>query len=255
MNAKYRVLLAEDHHLLREGLRLMFCALNEFDVIGEAKDGGEACRLAVSMIPDLIVTDLAMPGMDGIDVIAAIKRRLPHIRIIALTVHQDEEYVREALRVGADGYVLKSASVDELFAAVRAVMQGKRHLSPDVYGCLVDSFVSGRENHAPRPACDRLTARERSVLKLVAEGRTNRQVGVYLHLSPKTIEKYRASLMRKLEICNLTGLVLVAIEMGLIGDPTPAAPVHHANGEAESNGKHRDGDARLDSQISVARGG
>lgn len=217
MNAKYRVLIAEDHHLLRSGLRSMLSAVGEYDVVGEAKDGKEACQLAISLTPDLILTDLFMPGMNGIDAVASIKRRSPHIRIVILTVHQAEEYVREALRAGADGYVLKDASFDELLVGLRAVMQGKRHLSADVYGSLVQSFVAGHESSsAPKTAWELLTARERSVLKLVAEGRTNRQVGQYLNLSPKTVEKYRASLMHKLDICNLTGLVLAAIDMGLI---------------------------------------
>jgi DNA-binding NarL/FixJ family response regulator len=216
VNAKCRLLIAEDHHLLRRGLRSMLSALGDYEVVGEAKDGKEACQQAIALMPDLILTDLSMPGMNGIDAVATIKRRSPQIRIVALTVHKAQEYVREALRVGVDGYVLKDASFDELVAAMRAVMQGKRHLSADVYGNLVQSFVSGRDASTPKSAWELLTARERSVLKLVAEGRTNRQVGQYLNLSPKTIEKYRANLMHKLDICNLTGLVLAAIDMGLI---------------------------------------
>jgi DNA-binding NarL/FixJ family response regulator len=154
--------------------------------------------------------------MNSIDAIATIKHRSPQIRIVVLTVHRAEAYVREALRVGVNGYVLKDASFDELVAALRAVMQGKRYLSADVYGNLVQSFLSGHDATSPKSAWELLTARERSVLKLVAEGRTNRQVGQYLNLSPKTIEKYRANLMHKLDISNLTGLVLAAIEMGLI---------------------------------------
>jgi DNA-binding NarL/FixJ family response regulator len=213
---KYRLLIAEDHHLLRCGLRSMLSALGDYEVVGEAKDGKEACQQAIALMPDVILTDLAMPGMNGIDAVATIKRRSPQIRIVVLTVHKTQEYVREALRVGVDGYVLKDASFDELVAALRSVMQGRRHLSADVYGSLVQSFVSGREASAPKSAWELLTARERSVLKLVAEGRTNRQVGQYLNLSPKTIEKYRANLMQKLDISNLPGLVLAAIDMGLI---------------------------------------
>jgi DNA-binding NarL/FixJ family response regulator len=124
--------------------------------------------------------------------------------------------VREALRAGVDGYVLKDVSFDDLLIAMRSVMLGKKHLSAEVYGHMVDSFVTGREAIAPKNAWDALTARERSVMKLIAEGRTNRQVGQYLNLSPKTIEKYRASMMHKLNIANLTELVLVAIRMGLL---------------------------------------
>jgi DNA-binding NarL/FixJ family response regulator len=216
VNIKYRVLVVEDHDLLRSGLCSMLSAQGEYDVVGEAKDGKEACQLAMTLNPDLILMDLSMRGMNGIDASAAIKRRSPLVRIVALTVHQNEEYVREALRAGVDGYVLKDVSFDELIFAMRAVMQGKKHLSADVYGYMVDSFITGREAVAPKKAWDVLTARERSVLKLIAEGRTNRQVGQYLNLSPKTIEKYRASVMHKLAIENLTELVLVAINMGLL---------------------------------------
>lgn len=216
MTTRIRVLIAEDHDLLRTGLRSMIAAHGEYEVTGEARDGKEACQLAISLNPDLVLMGLAMRGMNGIDASAAIKRRSPQIRIVALTVHQSEEYVREALRAGVDGYVLKDVSFDELVLAMRNVMRGKRHLSPDVYGFMVDSFVTGREAAPAKKAWDLLTSRERSVLKLIAEGRTNRQVGQYLNLSPKTIEKYRASMMHKLEIENLTELVLVAIHMGLL---------------------------------------
>ncbi|WP_346778691.1 response regulator transcription factor [Burkholderia sp. Ac-20353] len=216
MNTKCRVVIAEDHDLLRNGLRSMLCAQGDYDVVGEARDGKEACHLAMTLAPDLILMDLSMRGMNGIDASATIKRRSPHVRIVALTVHQSEEYVREALRAGVDGYVLKDVSFDELLLAMRTVMLGKKHLSADVYGYMVDSFVTGREMPAPRKAWDVLTARERSVLKLIAEGRTNRQVGQYLNLSPKTIEKYRASMMHKLHIANLTELVLVAMSMGML---------------------------------------
>ncbi|WP_416050917.1 response regulator [Cupriavidus basilensis] len=217
MNIKYNVLIVEDHHLLRSGLRSMVSGIGEFNVVGEAKDGREACHLAISLNPDLILMDLSMPGMNGIDAISAIRRRTPAVRIIALTVHQSDEYVREALRAGVDGYVLKDSSFEDLVFAMHAVMQGKKHLSSEMYGNLVESFVSGNDHLASnKNAWDVLTARERSVLKLVAEGRSNKQAGQYLNLSPKTIEKYRASLMHKLGITNLTGLVLIAINMGLI---------------------------------------
>jgi DNA-binding NarL/FixJ family response regulator len=258
---KHRVLIAEDHHLLRGGLRSMLSALGEYEVVGEAKDGREACELAISLLPDLILTDLSMPGMSGIDAIAAIKRRSPRIRIIALTAHQGEEYVREALRVGVDGYVLKDASFEELVVSIRAVMEGERHLSPDVYGSLVESFVTGYDAPARKKPWDLLTARERSVLKLVAEGRTNRQIGLYLNFSPRTIEKYRASLMHKLDISNLTGLVLAAIDMGLIAslakkfyDPSLGAVVPAELHAREPNGTLRDATVKPESQISGTGG-
>jgi len=238
MNNNCSVLIVEDHNLLRAGLRSMLSAQMGYHVAGEARDGREACQLAISLCPDLILMDLSLPGMNGIDAIAAIKRRSPGIRIIALSVHQNDEYVREALRAGVDGYVLKDTSFDDLMTAMRVVLLGKKHLSPELYGNLVESYVSGHEMSTTKSGWDRLTARERSVLKLVAEGRSNRQVGIYMNLSPKTIEKYRASLMRKLGISNLTELVLIAISMGLItslaskycDDDHPAAARHNGNG-------------------------
>lgn len=226
MSAMHRLLIVEDHHLLRCGLRSMLSSLGEYEVVGEAKDGREACQLTISLVPDLVLTDLSMRGMNGIDMVATIKRRLPQVRVVVLTVHKAEDYVREALRVGVDGYVLKDASFEELVTAMRIVMQGKRHLSADVYCNVVQSFVNGRDALAPKSAWETLSARERSVLQLVAEGRTNRQVGQYLNLSPKTIEKYRAHLMEKLGVCNVTGLVLAAIDLGLI------APLRDQHDEA-----------------------
>ncbi len=226
MSTVHRLLIAEDHHLLRCGLRSMLSSLGEYEVVGEAKDGREACHMTISLVPDLVLTDLSMRGMHGIDMVATIKHRLPQIRVVVLTVHKEEDYVREALRVGVDGYVLKDASFDELVTAMRIVMQGKRYLSADVYGNVVQSFVHGHDALAPKSAWETLSARERSVLQLVAEGRTNRQVGQYLNLSPKTIEKYRAHLMEKLGVCNVTGLVLAAIDLGLI------APLRDQHGEA-----------------------
>lgn len=216
VNIKHRIVIVEDHDLLRSGLRSMLCTQGDYDVVGEARDGKEACHLAMTLNPELMLMDLSMRGMNGIDASAAIKRRAPNMRIVVLSVHQNEEYVREALRAGVDGYVLKDVSFEDLLTAMRAVMQGKRHLSTEVYGYMVDSFVTGREVPAPKKAWDVLTARERSVMKLIAEGRTNRQVGLYLNLSPKTIEKYRASMMHKLNIANVTELILVAINMGLL---------------------------------------
>jgi DNA-binding NarL/FixJ family response regulator len=217
MRIKNRVMIAEDHDLLRKGLCSMLAAREEYLVVGEAKDGREACQRAIALNPDLILMDLSMRGMDGIDASAAIKQRSPGIRIIALTVYEREEYVREALRAGVDGYVLKDVSFEELLLAMRSVTLGEKHFSAVVYGHMVDSFVGSRgEAPLPKNPRDTLTSRERSVLKLIAEGRTNRQVGQYLNLSPKTIEKYRASLMHKLDIVNLAELVLVALDMGLI---------------------------------------
>jgi DNA-binding NarL/FixJ family response regulator len=215
----YRIVIAEDHNLLRQGLRSMVSALPDFTVVGEALDGKEAVRLAVSLQPDVILMDLSMPGMNGIEATLQIKQRLPNTRVLALTVYKTDEYVREALRAGADGYVLKDGAYEELVMALRCVVSGKKFLSPDVSGHVVTSFLHRGSTPAKATPWDSLTARERSILKLIAEGRTNRTAAAFLNVSPKTVEKHRASLMRKLGLRNVAELTLVALESGLIEQP------------------------------------
>lgn len=213
----------------------MVAALPDFEVVGEAREGKEAIRQAVALQPDLILMDLSMPGMNGIEATAQIKRRLSQIRVIALTAFKSDEYVREALRAGADGYVMKDASYDELLIALRSVMGGKTFLSPDVSGHLVDRFLSrGQVAPATRP-WDTLTARERSIFKLIAEGRTNRAAAEYLNLSPKTVEKHRASVMRKLGLRNVAELTLVALEWGLIERPGSLSRLSDAGDDPTPN--------------------
>jgi len=223
---QHRVLIAEDQHLLRSALCRMVSELYDYSIVGEAGDGLEAYRLAITTMPDLILMDLSMPGGSGFETIAAIKRRAPQIRIIVLTIHRSEEHVRESFDAGADGYVIKDASFEELVGEMRLVMQGKRTTSLDIFDRWSSS--SNLTPGFPRKAhlWDALTGRERSVLRLVVEGHTNRQVGACLNLSPKTIEKHRASLMRKLGITNVTDLVRIAIEMGVLARPDEARARH-----------------------------
>jgi DNA-binding NarL/FixJ family response regulator len=235
---KHRVLIVEDHHLLRQGLRSMVAALPDFDVVAEAKDGKEAIRQAVAAQPDLILMDLSLPLMTGIEASAQIKGRLPHIRIIALTAFKTEEYVHEALRAGVDGYVMKDVSYEELLAALRSVMAGKKFLSPDVSGQLVNTLLQrGRKPRQVSP-WEKLTVRERGILKLIAEGRTNRGAAALLNVSPKTVEKHRGNLMRKLGLCNVGELTLVALERGLIERPSTVARLfeddHGREGDEDS---------------------
>jgi DNA-binding NarL/FixJ family response regulator len=232
---KHRTLIVEDHNLLRQGLRSMVGALPDFEVVGEAREGKEAIRQALALQPDLILMDLSMPGMNGIEATAQIKRRLPQIRIIALTAYKSDEYVREALRAGADGYVMKDASYDELLIALRSVMTGKTFLSPDVSGHLVDRLLSRGQGLSSTRPWDTLTARERSIFKLIAEGRTNRAAAEYLNLSAKTVEKHRASVMRKLGLRNVAELTLVALEWGLIERPGALSRLSESGDESSSN--------------------
>lgn len=213
---KHRIMIVEDHNLLREGLRSMISAVADFEVVAEARDGKEAVRTAIAVTPDVIMMDLSMPSMNGIEATMQIKRRNPGIRIIALTVYKSQEYVREALKAGVDGYVLKDATYDELIVAIRSVVNGKKFLSPDVSGQVVNSYLNGDTTDKPQTPWDKLTSRERSIVKLVAEGRTNRSAAEFLNVSPKTIEKHRASLMHKLGLKNATDLVLLALEQGWV---------------------------------------
>jgi DNA-binding NarL/FixJ family response regulator len=236
---KTRLLIAEDNSLLRQGLRSLVGTLADFEVIGECKDGKEAVRLAQTLMPALILMDLSMPGLNGIEATAQIKRRQPEIRIIALTSYKSDEYVREALKAGADGYVLKDASYDELVMALRSVMGGKKFLSPDVSAHLVDSYLNGstRATEAKATPWDTLTARERSIFKLIAEGRTNKATADYLNVSPKTVEKHRANLMRKLGLRNVAELTLIALESGLIERPGAVSRLMGSAEEPKSLGR------------------
>ncbi|MFP3569657.1 response regulator [Paraburkholderia sp. SIMBA_030] len=219
MDKKYRVLIAEDQHLLRGGLCTMVSSLPDYTIAGEATDGLEACCLAGTLRPDLILMDLSMPCMNGIEAIAVIKRQTPQIRIIALTIHCSDEHVRASLAAGADGYVIKDASFEELVSEMRLVMQGKRNPAFDAHRQRSASPELLPGVPQPTQIWNTLTGRERTVLRLVAEGHTNRQVGEYLKLSPKTVEKHRASLMRKLGVKNVTGLVRIALDMGVLALP------------------------------------
>ena len=158
-----------------------------------------------------------MPGMNGIEAITEMKRRKPGVRIVVLTMHKTEEYIHEALRAGANGYVLKDATHDELRTAMRAVLSGKTYLSPDVSGRVISGYLGGGKAGPGGRASDLLSQRERQVLKLVAEGRPNRYIAEYLNLSVKTVEKHRANLMRKLGMHNVAALTAFAIEAGLVG--------------------------------------
>jgi DNA-binding NarL/FixJ family response regulator len=211
-----RVLIAENHNLLREGLRSMIMQLPGYEVVGGARDGKEAVRNAVLLQPDLILMDLSMPGISGIEATAQIKRRMPNIRILALTGYKTDEYVREALRAGADGYALKDSSYEEFVNAIQTVLSGKKYICSDLSIQLID-IILHRDSPAPSTTpWDMLTSRERSILQLIAEGRTNRLAAEFLNISAKTVEKHRANLMHKLGLKNATELVLLALDMGLI---------------------------------------
>lgn len=209
------IVLADDHPVVRRGLRTLLESEADFQVVGEAGDGIEAVRLTERLKPDVVVVDLMMPGMTGLEVTRQIASRLPRTQIIVLSVYDSDAYVREAVRGGASGYVLKEASPSDLVAAIRAVAGGQRYLSPSLSQRAVEAYVERARAAAPTPH-ETLSSREREVLKLAAEGRTSSEIAERLHLSPRTVETHRASLLRKLGLRSQTDLIRYAIRQGIL---------------------------------------
>jgi DNA-binding NarL/FixJ family response regulator len=213
---KQRILIVENHALLRAGLRALLCANPGFDVVGEAANGHEAVAAARTLAPDLVLMDISMPGMTGIEALIDIKRRSPATRVIVVTMHKEQEYVHASLQAGAEGYLLKDASDEELQAAIRTVVGGKTYLSPEVSGEIIQRYLA-TPHFSPAPRHGQLlTHRERQVLKLIAEGHRNKYIAEYFNLSIKTVEKHRSNLMQKLDLHNASMLTSYAIEHGLL---------------------------------------
>lgn len=216
MKTKQRIVIAEDHTILREGLRALLSTDSQFEVVGEAGDGREAIRVAARLAPDLLLMDLSMPRMDGIAAIKAVKKQQPEVKIVALTVHKTEEYIWAALEAGADGYVLKDATHNELVLALRSVLAGKPYLSPGVSQNVITGYLQGKQGEPTPTPWDSLSQREREVLKLIAEGNKNREIADFLCVSIKTVEKHRSNVMKKLDLHNAAGLTAFAMQKGLV---------------------------------------
>lgn len=214
MDGKWRILIAEDHALFRAGLRALLEQDGDIEIVGEADNGRDAVRAAGALAPNLVLMDLSMPGMNGIEAIRQIKQRYPDIHALVLTMHGNESYIQESLQAGADGYILKNASHDELRLALHTVLNGESYWSPAVVRRVARCTDCEQAVHAAR-SWDVLTRRERQVLKLVAEGHPNRYIADYLCLSVKTVEKHRSNLMKKLDLHNASTLTAYAIENGL----------------------------------------
>ncbi len=213
------LLLIDDNILFRKGLAALLSLQNGLAVVGDVGSGREAAQLSQSLGPDILLIDIRLSGINGLDSAVQIKHRLPQIKAIILTHSKTEDHVRAALHAGIDGYVLKDASLDELLIAIRHVATGKKYLSPEVSVLVVENLLHLEHAHLNRPKLGLLTHRERSVLQLIAEGHTNRGAAEFLSVSPKTIEKHRASLKQKLGLHNTTDITLAAVEMGLIDLP------------------------------------
>jgi DNA-binding NarL/FixJ family response regulator len=216
MSDKQRIFIVEDHTLLRAGLRALLSRDPDIEIVGEADNGRDAIRAIGPLAPNLVLLDLSMPGMNGIEAMMDIKRRNPDTRVLVLTIHKTDEYIHESLRAGADGYILKDATHDELRVAIRSVLNGKTYLSPDISDKVIHGYLGTGKADNIGSTWDTLTHREREVLKLVAEGHPNKYIADYLCLSIKTVEKHRSNLMKKLDLHNASTLTSYAIEKGLV---------------------------------------
>jgi len=216
MGQKARIVIAEDHTILREGLRSLLSSNPNFEIVGEAGDGREAIRCAEKFKPDLILTDLSMPRMNGMEAIKEIKRESPASKVLVLTVHRAEEYILAAFRAGADGYLLKDSTHSELVMAVKKVLGGQHYISPEISDKVIEGYLEGKKTLKSRTSWETLTQREREILKLIAEGYKNKQIADDLCISVKTVEKHRANLMEKLDLHNIQALTTFAIERGIV---------------------------------------
>ena len=207
-----RIVIADDHHLVREGIRQVLQAGEEFEVVGQASNGGEALRLAESLGPDVLVLDVSLPDQSGIEVTAALRDRASPVKVLMLSVHDHPQYVVEAVRAGARGYLRKDTEPAELRRAIRAVARGESFFSPSVARHLSAAIQSGSAEQSASDRLAGLTPREREVLQGIALGHTNKEIAAALRLSSRTVESYRESLMRKLGIYTVAELTRLALE-------------------------------------------
>lgn len=212
---KKRILIAEDHRLLREGLCLMINSDEKLEVAAEAGDGLEAVSLSLKHEPDLVIVDLSMPRMNGLSAIKEIARQAPKSKIMALTIHDSDEFIIECFNAGVNGYSLKDASQDDLMKAIHLVLAGKTYIDKNLADKVMEGYLEGKKSLKTRTAWDTVTQREKEVLKLVSEGYSSRETGEILHISPKTVERHRSNLMKKLRLHNVSELTALAIEKGL----------------------------------------
>jgi len=209
-----RILLVDDHAITREGLRSLIEKQPDMEVVGEAEDGRQAINLVRELLPDIVITDITMPNLNGVDATRQIVRQFPKVKVIALSIHSSQTFVADMLKAGASGYVLKECTFDELVEATRTVVDGSAYLSPKVAGVVVSDYVRRLCNTVESPM-ESLTEREREVLQLIGEGRNTKQIALGLHVSTKTVEANRRKIMEKLDAHSIAELVKIAILGGL----------------------------------------
>jgi two-component system, NarL family, response regulator NreC len=213
---KIRILLADDHQLMRSGVRLMLEREADLAVVGEASDGREAVSMAKTLKPEVVVMDIGMPNLNGIEAAHQMTQDNPQLAIVMVSMHSDESYVLRALKAGARGYLLKDSAEADLIKAVHAVGSGKSFFSPVVSKMLLDDYVRKLKRSGTEDAYDLLTPREREILQLIAEGKSNKDIANLLDLSVYTIERHRSNLMEKLNLRGLPELILYAVRKGII---------------------------------------
>jgi DNA-binding NarL/FixJ family response regulator len=210
---KIRILMVDDHAVLRDGIRALLSLHDDIEVVGEASEGKEAVGKAQELMPDVVIMDIAMPGMDGLEATRRIRKKHPKMKVLVLTQHDNKEYILSVIKAGASGYVPKRALGSELVSAIRAVHEGDSFLYPSAAAALIEDYLQQTKDEDPY---DQLTAREREIFKLIAEGHTSREIADMLFLSLRTVQGHRLKIMEKLNLHNRTELIKYAMRKGLV---------------------------------------
>lgn len=213
---KKRIAIVDDHKLFRDGLKSMINATEDMEVVGEAGEGLSAIQMVRRMQPDLLLLDLSMPKLGGVSVLRDLKREIPRLKIIVLTIHESDKYVLEVFQAGAEGYCIKQSRWEELLAAIKQVLGGKTYISPSIAGDVMEGFIEGRKKLKTLTTWETVTPREREVLKLLAEGYRSKEIAELLCISVKTVNTHRNNIMNKLDLHNSAALTTYAIEKGLV---------------------------------------
>ena len=211
-----KILLVDDHGILRSGVELIVNQIEDMEIVGQGCDGHEGIELARKLKPDIVLMDISMPGLNGIDASKEILRENPDIKILALSAHCNRRFVSQVLKAGVSGYALKDGMADELIEAIKAVYASKRYLSEKVAKLVVDDYSQGLSSESDEKPIDKLTTRERELLQLIAENKTTKETAMLLHVSVKTVEARRLNIMKKLNVSGIAELTKIAIREGLI---------------------------------------